>query len=393
MLDRLRLIWQMILVIHDKLIHDGATEMTGRNTEFQKEIWRLKILARVTESGRHNQNHRAEGDINELEKRWRRRMAQNNVPKRLWDFGLVYEAKIMRLIPRGDSKRSGYEILTGETPDVSPWIGFEFWDRVWYWDDARGNDLAGRKLGRWLGVAHRVGGVLCYWVITKSGKVIARTTVQHVIRENFLQEEIKESINELDVALKERLDDANFVVDDPTIKFFMQDEDVAVDDPISTPKEAEYGECFGGKQEEAETTYAEELSDKYVGAQLIFDRGGERLHGTVVKRAKGFDGRPIGRRHDNPLFDTRQYVVEFADGLVENYTANVIAENVVSQVDAEGHEYLLLKEIVDHRKDETAVKLTMVSFLLAAVNGAPRLQLRDGNSVCNGRRAQPNGSN
>ena len=93
-----------------------------------------------------------------------------------------------------------------------------------------------------------------------------------------------------------------------------------------------------------------------MGAQLIFDRGGERHHGAVVKRAKGFDGRPIGRKHENPLFDTRQYVVEFADGVVENYTANVIAENVVSQVDNEGHEYLLLKEIIDHRKDNTAVQ-------------------------------------
>jgi len=60
--------------IPDKLIHDGATEMTGRNTEIQREIRRLKILARVTESVCHNQNHRAEGDINELKKRWRRRM-------------------------------------------------------------------------------------------------------------------------------------------------------------------------------------------------------------------------------------------------------------------------------------------------------------------------------
>jgi len=48
--------------IPDKLIHDGAGEMTGRNTDFQKEIRRLKIMTQVTERGRHNQNHRAEGE-------------------------------------------------------------------------------------------------------------------------------------------------------------------------------------------------------------------------------------------------------------------------------------------------------------------------------------------
>lgn len=38
--------------IPDKLIHDGGAEMTGRNTEFQKEVQRLKIMTQVTERGR-----------------------------------------------------------------------------------------------------------------------------------------------------------------------------------------------------------------------------------------------------------------------------------------------------------------------------------------------------
>ena len=37
------------------------------------------------------------------------------------------------------------------------------------------------------------------------------------------------------------------------------------------------------------------------------------------------------------------------------YSANVIAENLYSQVDAEGHRYVLLDSIIDHRKDSSAV--------------------------------------
>jgi hypothetical protein len=33
----------------------------------------------------------------------------------------------------GDDGRSGYEV-TGETPDISKWLDFEFYDRVWWWD-------------------------------------------------------------------------------------------------------------------------------------------------------------------------------------------------------------------------------------------------------------------
>jgi hypothetical protein len=42
-------------------------------------------------------------------------------------------------------------------------------------------DGSGRRLARWLGVAHRVGSNLCYWLLLESGKVIAHTTVQHVV--------------------------------------------------------------------------------------------------------------------------------------------------------------------------------------------------------------------
>ena len=55
--------------------------------------------------------------------------------------------------------------------------------------------------------------------------------------------------------------------------------------------------------------------------------------------------------------DTREYVVELPDGTMAEYAANVIAENMYSQCDSEGQEYLLLREIVDHRKDAMAYTL------------------------------------
>ena len=47
------------------------------------------------------------------------------------------------------------------------------------------------KIGRWLGVSHRVGSALCYWVLTESGKVIARTTVQHMTTTDLSTDENK----------------------------------------------------------------------------------------------------------------------------------------------------------------------------------------------------------
>ena len=93
------------------------------------------------------------------------------------------------------------------------------------------------------------------------------------------------------------------------------------------------------------------LLDKYLNAELILDVGtGNEREGCVVKQAKGTHGEPIGCAHNNPLFDTREYVVEFTDaGSSENYFADVIAKCMYAQIDAEGNQYQLLSEITDHK--------------------------------------------
>mgnify|MGYP006147634765 CR=1 FL=1 len=47
--------------------------------------------------------------------------------------------------------------------------------------------------------------------------------------------------------------------------------------------------------------------------------------------------------------------MEFPDGSHAEYSANIMAQNMHSQCDTEGNQYLLLKSIVGHEKDDTAV--------------------------------------
>jgi hypothetical protein len=92
-----------------------------------------------------------------------------------------------------------------------------------------------------------------------------------------------------------------------------------------------------------------------LSAELLLPDGDNMVKARVVKRAKGEDGNPIGLRHKNPLFDTREYTVEFGDGSTAEYTANIIAENLFSQVDSEGKQYMILGEIWDHKDDGRAI--------------------------------------
>ena len=52
------------------------------------------------------------------------------------------------------------------------------------------------------------------------------------------------------------------------------------------------------------------------------------------------------------------YKVAFIDSQVKEYGANIIAENMLTQVDSDGYSQMLVEGIVDYRKDESvAVKM------------------------------------
>ena len=76
----------------------------------------------------------------------------------------------------------------------------------------------------------------------------------------------------------------------------------------------------------------------------------------VLRRQQDPLGKPVGKRHSNPILDTRMYEVEFLDGSTDVMTTNLMAENLYSQVDKEGEIYMVMKEILDHWKTAAAIK-------------------------------------
>jgi hypothetical protein len=45
-----------------------------------------------------------------------------------------------------------------------------------------------------LGVLHHVGSDLCYWIVTDSGQVVLKTPVEHVTRNDYLNEDTKAKV-------------------------------------------------------------------------------------------------------------------------------------------------------------------------------------------------------
>ena len=222
--------------IPDFLVTDGMTEFTGKNTEFVKEAWCMCIHLHTTEQGQKNQNHAAEHEIGMLAKCWKLQMTKKNIPKCLWDFGLVYKAKIMSRMACGSDNCTGYEEVTGQTPDISKWLDFEFYDLVWWLDHPTKPDVTNytQWLAWWLGVSHRVGSDLCYWLITDTGKIISKTSVEHVMHDDYLNEDKKKQIDNFNKKLEDLLSDDNFQLDGDSEFDSMYLEDIEYD-PIFNP--------------------------------------------------------------------------------------------------------------------------------------------------------------
>ena len=345
--------------IPETLVCDFASEQTGKSTEVMKIIRGANIKLRIAEKGRGiTQNHRAETEIREVKTKWKTRMRSNQVPARLWDFGLVYIAEVQSILARGVDKRPGLEKLTGETIDISEWLDFDFYDRVWFWDQKK-MDMTDEqaRIGRWLGIAHRIGSDMTYWILTESGKVIARSTVQHITTTDMATDDMKARVATFDENLLTRLDDGNFQIALPNHVLYLQDEDDASSRPEldQIPPDADYGDMLMEPRPDDDEIEFDSF-DQYLGAEFLVNSNGETKTATVSKRVKDNEGNAVGKRNSNPLLDTREYECTLDDGSVYRYHANVIADNIFSQCDEEGRRHAVLQEIIDHKKDGTAIE-------------------------------------
>lgn len=86
--------------------------------------------------------------------------------------------------------------------------------------------------------------------------------------------------------------------------------------------------------------FTPETMDECLTAELLMPHGDAMQRARVVRRHRDESGLPIGRRDPNPILDSRMHDIEFPDGSADTVTANLIAENLHSQVDDEGYHRL-----------------------------------------------------
>lgn len=340
------------------LTFDGAAVQIGASTKFQETLKKSMIDHHISGPRRPDENP-AEAAIRDLKLRWYRLQSKCNVPPRLWDYGMKWVCETENLMANSSKYckgRTPIKIITGETPDISEYTDFGFYDFVTFKQNA---GLGEPELGRWLGVSHKVGQLMSYWILPSSGIPISCCTVQRLTNAERQTDEWKQKISNYEEKLKRKWE-ANIDIPINQIpQSEIQNNLISFEEESEMFKE-EYNRVISSENIKESDDYNQEYAevDPYLNMTVNLKREGEsREHlATVKRRAVDDDGRPIGIANSNPILDTRQYEVEYLDGHNEVLMANTIAENILSQVDDEGHRQMMLEEIEDHRKTSDAIK-------------------------------------
>jgi hypothetical protein len=113
--------------------------------------------------------------------------------------------------------------------------------------------------------------------------------------------------------------------------------------------------------------------EKLINAEIILQQGDKLQRGKVKRRSIDDNGKTIGTYSDNPITTPIIYEVEFPDGELKEYAANILAENMLSHVDHEGHNIMLMRDIIDYKRDE-AIAVPTEDKYLTTRSGQRRLR-------------------
>ena len=321
------------------------TDNAGEETDGEWERVRKKYLLtqRTTEPYSPWQN-KAESEIRELKKHFRRIMHRSKTPEALWCYGLEYASEIRSLMAKHNlDNRTPTEFLTGDTPDISEYLEYDFHGWIKYWDPNA--KQPGEQLGKWLGVAKNQGQAMVYYILKDNCYVISRSTIRNLTKEEWLDEKESDERKQFDKTEYETLGDfdGSLIMEESNDEMAEPTKEHADDDSIDDLSEDM------NKNDKVNTV------DEMHGAEMYLPHGDRTEIAKVLGRKRDNDGNFIGRKHQNPILDSRVYVVEFSDGDQQEISFNVLAEHLFSQVDEEGNMTKLFKGIVGHRRKQNAI--------------------------------------
>ena len=342
--------------IPSEIITDGAKEL--HLGKWASLCQRHSIRQKLTEPFSPWQNPaELQGGI--IKRKVRNLMRRTGTFVRLWDYCYDYVTNLRSVIAHDHAYLDSvtpYQKVLGYAPNISEYLQHDWFQWVFYHDPT---DPDRELIGRWLGPAHSVGQGLAYFVLTRKGTVVTRSTVipipESVLierdnidqRSKFMSDvtqtignNSQSTLKASDIKVNDPYD--NIFIDEEEMENYQCQSEISIED--LKPLDDHVVEHPGVV-----------VNDNFIGCKVNLPLDGELMEGTVRDRKRNADGMLLGKKDDNPLLDSSVYIVDFPDGSYREYNANLIAENLYSQIDDEGRSFEIFKGISDHKFDENFI--------------------------------------
>ena len=318
-----------------------------------------------------------------LKESTRKDLAARHSPLVLWDYCAERRAMIFCLTARNLFQLQGttpYTATFGEEGDISNLCRFDWYDWVYFWDGSAKYPFPKLSLGRCLGPVKNEGNEMCQAILKQNGKVVPRRSCRSLNAGELAASNEVEVLKraEFDAAIKQKLGDSFSL---PT---HVQPQQAGDSKDASNPQDETFDPFTGVEEPHIEVPEADcvdatgkpilqqSLADTLIHSEVLLSHGEDFQMAKVLRRSVNPEGRVIGNTNDNPLLNTLMYDVEFPDGNIKKYAANIIAENVLVNCDSEGFYSSQMSCIVDHKCDGSAVP--MEQKYIKSKNGQMKLR-------------------
>ena len=269
----------------------------------------------------------------------------------LWDYCVERRARIHNMTAKGSFSLHGsnpHTITTGEEGNISNLCLFAWYERCYFRDHNASFPANCEVLGRVLGPARGIGNEMCQWILQSNGKVIPRCTLQplNTAELHSPSEQLKQVT--FDTSIRQRLGDS-LSMPKPSEEIDKSDESFDKTDESALQYNMEDTVNYNGQLLDQQPSY-----DKLLNAEVKMQlEDGQKSSGKIKQQTLGPNGRVSGTYHDNPYLNTLLYDVEFDDGTVKEHTANIIAEHIILQCDAQIQPDDNIDAVVDVMKDDS----------------------------------------
>ena len=344
--------------VPNTLVMDKSGEQTSNAVKhFGQQVGlTLRVLEESTQWA-----NRAELYIGLLKESIRKDLRVSNCPLVLWDYCAERRALIHNLIPRDlfqSAGKSPIESTFGTQGDISNLCHFAWFDWCYYREE-NAHQFPHQKylLGRVLGPSKNEGNEMAQNILNHYGKVVPRRTIRRLTIDEVHNSTEMNKRNAFDTRIKAILGDSITLPTDNTAALELElldfsDPDSPTD-PLDSPSQWLDNDPTN---KDGTATFETPVSDALINAEVVLPSSTHEMKlGKVTRRSTDVNGNVIGTHSANPFLNTATYEVEFPDQTVKHFGANVIAQNLYSQVDKSGHLQRLLASILDSKKDSTAV--------------------------------------